>query len=94
MAMAKINISVPDGLLEDVDELASWLKRSRSGFIQEATAHYVAQLREERAEAERRADIASARKAMGKLAEELESFNGTAAVRADRDGHGRKAGQR
>lgn len=91
--MAKVNISIPDGLLDDVDETASWLKRSRSGVIQEATAVYVAKIREERAEAERVADIEAARREMKGLAPQLESFDGTAAVRADRDGHGRKAGQ-
>lgn len=94
MAMAKVNISLPDGLLDDIDELASWLKRSRSGLIQEASALYVAQLREERAAEERRADIARARRDLGKLADELEPFDGTAAVRTDRDSHGRKAGTR
>ena len=94
MAMAKVNISLPDGLLDDIDELAAWLKRSRSGLIQEASALYVAQLREERAAEERQADIKAARRGLSRLGEELEPFDGTAAVRADRDGHGRKAGQK
>ena len=93
MAMAKINVSIPDGLLDDVDELAAELKRSRSGIVQEATALYVARIREERAAEARRTDIASARKEMSKLASELEPFDGTAAVRADRDRGGRKAGR-
>jgi metal-responsive CopG/Arc/MetJ family transcriptional regulator len=91
--MAKVNISIPDGLLDDVDEAASWLKRSRSGVIQEAAAVYVAKIREERAAAERTADIGAARRELKILAHELEPFDGTAAVRADRDGHGREAGQ-
>jgi metal-responsive CopG/Arc/MetJ family transcriptional regulator len=94
MAMAKVNISLPDGLLDDIDELAGWLKRSRSGLIQEASALYVAKLREERAAEERRADITRARQDLSALADELEPFDGTTAVRVDRDGHGRKAGQR
>ena len=94
MAMAKINISMPDGLLDDIDEIASWLKRSRSGIIQEASAVYVAQLREERKAEERKADIAAARNEMHRLARTLEPFDGTAAVRADRDSHGRKTGGR
>ncbi len=93
MAMAKINISIPDGLLDELDEAATWLKRSRSGVIQEAAAVYVAQVREERAAAERAADIESSRRGMRTLARDLEPFDGTAAVRADRDGHGRKAGE-
>jgi len=68
MAMAKINISIPDGLLDEVDEAATWLKRSRSSLIQEAAAAYVAQLREERAAAERDADITSARRGIRELA--------------------------
>lgn len=94
MAMAKINISIPDGLLEDIDEMADWLKRSRSGIIQEASAMYVMQLREQREAEERQADIGAARREMKRLAKDLEAFDGTAAVRADRDGHGRRAGQR
>ncbi|MDO8846767.1 MAG: ribbon-helix-helix protein, CopG family [Coriobacteriia bacterium] len=94
MAMAKINISMPDGLVEDLDEIAAWLKRSRSGIIQEASAMYVTMLHEQRAAEERQADIGTARREMKKLAKDLGAFDGTAAVRADRDGHGRKAGQR
>ena len=94
MAMAKVNISLPDGLLDDIDELAAWLKRSRSGIIQEASAMYVMQLREQREAEERRTDIKTARREMKRLAKDLEAFDGTAAVRADRDGHGRKAEQR
>jgi metal-responsive CopG/Arc/MetJ family transcriptional regulator len=94
MAMAKVNVSLPDGLLNDVDELATQLKRSRSGIVQEATALYVARLREERAEAERRESIRGARKGMAKLAGELEPFDAATAIRADRDRDGRKAGER
>jgi len=94
MAMAKINVSIPDGLLDEVDELAADLKRSRSGIVQEATALYVARIREERAEAERRESIRGAIKGIAKLADEFEVFDATAAVRADRDRDGRKAGKR
>lgn len=94
MAMAKINISMPDGLVDDIDEIATWLKRSRSGIIQEASAMYVSMLHDQRAAEERQADIEAARREMKKLAPELEAFDGTATVRSDRDGHGRKAGQR
>jgi metal-responsive CopG/Arc/MetJ family transcriptional regulator len=93
MAMAKINVSIPDGLLDDVDELAAELKRSRSGIVQEAMALYVARVREELAAEARRRDIEAARKDMSKLAAKLEPFDGTAAVRADRDRDGRKAGR-
>ena len=94
MAMAKVNVSLPDGLLDDLDELAAQLKRSRSGIVQEATALYVARMREEREEAERRESIRGAIKGMAKLATELEPFDAAATVRADRDRGGRKAGER
>jgi metal-responsive CopG/Arc/MetJ family transcriptional regulator len=91
MAMAKINISLPDGLLDDVDELAGRLKRSRSGLIQEATAEYVARLHEEQAAEERRRDISRARRDLEALGKELPAFDGTAAIRWDRD-HGHRDG--
>lgn len=38
--MAKPTISIPDGMLEDVDRRAAEAGVSRSAFIQEAIAHY------------------------------------------------------
>jgi metal-responsive CopG/Arc/MetJ family transcriptional regulator len=92
--VAKINISIPDELLEEVDALASALKRSRSGLVQEATAKYVAVTNEERARAERRASIDRAMRSARKLSERVEPFDSTAAIRADRDRGGRRAGSR
>ena len=87
--MAKINISLPDELLADVDALAAELERSRSGLVAEATARYVASIRDEQAEAERRMRIDRAVDDMRRLAEEIEPFDSTAAIRADRDRDGR-----
>ena len=87
--MAKINISLPDELLADVDALAAELERSRSGLVAEATARYVASIRDEQAEAERRGRIDRAIDDMRRLAEEIEPFDSTAAIRADRDRDGR-----
>ena len=87
--MAKINISLPDELLADVDALAAELERSRSGLVAEATARYVASIRDEQAEAERRMRIDRAIDDMRRLAEEIEPFDSTAAIRADRDRDGR-----
>ena len=42
--MGKANISFPDGMLEEVDRRAGASGTTRSAFIQEATAHYIAQL--------------------------------------------------
>lgn len=42
--MGKANISFPDGMLEEVDRRAVASGTTRSAFIQEATAHYIAEL--------------------------------------------------
>lgn len=88
--MAKVNVSLPNELLSQVDEIARDRGRSRSGLVQEATAHYVAHLREEQAERERQEGIERGIKEMRSLAQELSpGIDGTALIRADRDGdHG------
>ncbi|MDZ4179358.1 MAG: ribbon-helix-helix protein, CopG family [Coriobacteriia bacterium] len=83
--MAKINISIPDELLADVDALAAELERSRSGLVAEATARYVASAKDERAEAERRARIDHAMTEARAIGRKVGSFDSTAAIRADRD---------
>lgn len=85
--MAKINVSMPDALLEDVDALAAEKHASRSGFVAEATARYVAELREERAEAERRERIHKAIEGARRIGEGMGKWDSTAAIRWDRD-HG------
>jgi len=47
--MGKVNISLPDALLEEVDDRAKASRTTRSGFLQEAAAHYLAALDEESA---------------------------------------------
>jgi metal-responsive CopG/Arc/MetJ family transcriptional regulator len=83
--MAKVNVSLSDDLLRDVDELARTLNRSRSGFVQEAAARYVATVRAEQAEAERRSGIQSAIADMRALSAKVGTFDSTAKIRADRD---------
>lgn len=92
--MAKINISIPDRLLERVDEIASDLQSSRSGFIAEATAHYVTSIEEERAQAERRRKIDAALGEARRISQAVEPFDSTAAVRADRDRDAPSRGRR
>jgi metal-responsive CopG/Arc/MetJ family transcriptional regulator len=89
--MAKINISVPDELLEDIDALAAELHRSRSGFVAEASARYVADIRAEQAERERREQIGEAMQAMREIAKRMPPGRDTTElIREDRDsGHGR-----
>ena len=83
--MAKINVSIPDELLAEVDEIVREFERSRSGLVQEATAQYVARRREEKADEQRRADIEGAMAGMRELSKKVGSFDSTAFIRADRD---------
>ena len=93
--MAKINISIPDDLLKDVDALAAELARSRSGLVAEATARYVTEVREEQAAAERRERIDRAMDSARQIADTFGAFDGTASVREDRDhGHRTPGGDR
>lgn len=83
--MAKVNVSLPDDLLTQVDSLAAELKRSRSGLVQEATAKYVAEIRDEQ---ERRAREAGIRDAMAdarELAKKIGYFDPVPVIRADRE---------
>ena len=91
--MAKVNISLPDELLEQIDTLAAELDRSRSGLVQEATAEYVTRALEERRKAQRAARIDRAMESARAIAEQVEPFDSTAAIRADRDRDGRTAGE-
>lgn len=88
--MAKVNVSLPDELLHEVDELAEELSRSRSGLVQEATAQYVAEKRAEREARERSARISAAIKRIREISPLVGSFDATAMIREDRDSdHGR-----
>lgn len=51
--MGKANISFPEGMLEDIDRRAEAGGTTRSGFVQEAVAHYAAEL-DHQTEQERR----------------------------------------
>ena len=85
--MAKVNVSLPDALLGELDGIAEELHRSRSGLVQEATARYVAQLKEERATRERRERIDRAMTQMQKLGRRIpDGPGGTEIVRELRDG--------
>lgn len=84
--MAKVNVSLPAELLDAVDELAGQLHRSRSGFVQEATAAYVVAVREAQARDERRRAIDSAiaeARALSRLVPD--GADTTDLIRRDRD---------
>lgn len=84
--MAKVNVSLPDELLEAVDALAEESGRSRSGLVQEATARYIAWMAEERASEQRRSGIEAAMADARDLAGSVPAGTDTTQViRRDRD---------
>ncbi|MDZ4168782.1 MAG: ribbon-helix-helix protein, CopG family [Coriobacteriia bacterium] len=62
--MTKLNISMPEELLIELDAEARELGLSRSGLIQEASARYIVQAREDRAAERRRLTTLSAARRM------------------------------
>jgi metal-responsive CopG/Arc/MetJ family transcriptional regulator len=90
--MAKINVSLPDELLEEIDELAEELHRSRSGLVAEASSRYIAELQAERAARQRRSEIEEAIRLARQVAAEVPSGRDmTELIREDRD-HGHSEG--
>lgn len=83
--MAKINISIPDELLSQVDALALERHSSRSGFVAEATARYVTSVLQERAEQKRRESIDRALEKAQRIGARFGTIDGAASVREDRD---------
>ncbi len=84
--MAKTTISVPDALLEDIDRRAAETGTTRSGFVQEAAAHYIAQLDAEQARLERAERIGTAIDKMRETAKHMpKGTDGTAIIRHFRD---------
>lgn len=84
--MARINITIPDGLLEEVDQAAESLGTSRSGFLQEAGACYITQMAEAREREQRARDIdAAIAHARTVAATVAPGFDATAHIRHDRE---------
>ncbi len=57
MGVYKVNVSLPPDLVEDIDTVAGDLGLSRSGFIAEASARYLADVHNLTAEERRAKDI-------------------------------------
>jgi metal-responsive CopG/Arc/MetJ family transcriptional regulator len=84
--MAKVNVSLPDELLDAVDVLTQELHRSRSGFVAEATAHYITHVRDEIAHEERRRSIEAAMLGAREIAQHTPpGMDTTEIIRKDRD---------
>lgn len=69
--MGKANISFPEGMLEEIDERAEASGVSRSAFVQEAVATYMARTAYERERAERAERIERAKVHMAEIGASL-----------------------
>ena len=93
MAVYKVNVSFDPNLLEQIDHAAGEMGLSRSGFVAEASARYVADMRNLSAEELRRKDIERARSLFRAAGEQLPpDFDLLAQLRADRNRDGREGG--
>ncbi len=87
--MARINITIPDGLLEEVDQAAESLGTSRSAFLQEAGACYIAEITEKREAEQRVRDIDAALKHARTISATVKpGFDAVAHIRRDRERDG------
>lgn len=57
MAVYKVNVSLPEHLVSEIDEVAEALGLTRSGFIAEASTRYMADVKNLSAEELRHRDI-------------------------------------
>jgi predicted transcriptional regulator len=78
--VAKVNIYIPDDMLEELDTLAAAAGRSRSSLVQEAMADYVVGSRSEVAREVRRQRIMAALDDMRRMAAEPDPYPDVDAV--------------
>lgn len=83
--MGKVNISLPDALLEEVDDRARATRTTRSGFLQEAAAHYLATLDEKSARETREKRRSAALDKMRSIAPAVGAPDGAKTIRELRD---------
>lgn len=69
--MTRVNITVPDGLLEEIDRAAAEAGMTRSGFLQEAGARYAAEVGAGRARDERQERILAAQRRAAEIGSQL-----------------------
>lgn len=71
MAVYKVNVSLPERLVAEIDETAGELGMTRSGFIAEASSRYVADVKNLSAEEQRKKDIDRALAGMRRIGAKL-----------------------
>ena len=69
--VTKLNISMPQELLDEIDAEAGELGLTRSGLIQEASARYIVTARQDRETERRRLEIEAAATRMREIGERL-----------------------
>ena len=86
MAVYKVNVSLPRELVVEIDQIAAEIGLSRSGFIAEASARYLADLKALSAEELRKREIGEAMERMKELGKKIpKDFDYIAAIRKMRE---------
>lgn len=84
--MARVNVTIPDGLLEEIDRTAASLGESRSGFLQEAGVRYISDIAEAQRREQRVRDIDEATVRAREIGRQIPaSYDGVAQIRRDRE---------
>jgi hypothetical protein len=89
VAVYKVNVSLPPELVAEIDEVAAELGLSRSGFITEASARYVADVRTLSAEEKRKREFDDALTHMREVGKRIpKDVDYIAIIRKFRERHG------
>jgi metal-responsive CopG/Arc/MetJ family transcriptional regulator len=83
--VSKINISLPDDMLDEIDRRATEAGASRSGFVREAAAHYLTALDEEAARVARAERLTAAFQKMRSIAPSVGAPDAAKVIREQRD---------
>ncbi len=89
--MARVNVFLPQDLLEAVDAEAERAGMNRSAFVQEALSVRLDALRRAREDAEAQRRVDRACKRIDAVAEKLLSWDAVGSIRKDRDSRGVRA---
>ncbi len=83
--MARINVMIPEDVLQDVDRAATEEKLTRSAFLQKAARRYLDAKRLEREALERKQRMQKAAANMDRLATKFGKWDGVGTIRQFRD---------
>ncbi|MCY4614313.1 MAG: hypothetical protein OXB94_11940 [Nitrospira sp.] len=83
--MARINVMIPEDILQDVDHAATEEKLTRSALLQKAARRYLEAKRLEQEALERKHRMQKAAAKMDKLANKFGKWDGVGTIRQFRD---------